>query len=908
MKKDRWLRTHALLPLLIAAFCALNPGLRAQSDNFDSGTDSGWVRVNVLSDFGGANTYSFPNGPFGKGYRIQCTSSSALLGACGNCGTARAVTYRTNVYSDFYASIDVVNWDNSLDQALVLMARATGLTDQLDPCPLPFCPPGFGTLNGYICNYDCNQDGVTAGDVRGGQFQINSVTAESTKTLASADVTLTPGKAYRMVLKGVGALLTARLYDLDDLSMPLATIQAQDTNYVSGVSGLISFSRDGTTTDATFDNYYAAGTDPNLDIAPAIRHPVPGTPQVLSRSPARRFTNLLSPSSGLAFTANTFSTSPLNASATKLFLNGLDVSASLAPFPADGTNVSFTTAANTLATNTIYSSRIELVDATGTLKSTNTFWFDTFSDSFLTNPPLKTVEVEDYNYSSGGFQLDPIPVSGFDTNDIQVNGNNVGYMGLDGTPEVDYHDNRTSPEPGWSDFRGDDFVGTLQGNREDIQDLNHPAPTTPPSADPARPNDDSRRKYTALGMKEYEVARTEAGEWLNYTRVFADTNYYVYLRCGSAGVQDVFLSMVHGDPTTTNQTTAPLGTFSVKNHLMRSNYRYEPLAAPGSSGVPIVLHLAGTNTFRLTMGGTPVKDNRLLFLNYLLFVPTSDGTTAFDNFNDGDDTNPPPAWVRYDPIGAGSWSFPGGNSYRIQSAPSPDPATFGQGRAGSLLPGSYNDFYVAADLVAWDDTIHQICGVMARIGTPGPGTTTGYLFTHDRGNPSSSTGGDMDIVRLDGEVPTSLPTTGTDSIHLEPGKSYRFAFIGKGTNFTGMVYELPNTSVPVVTITATDDTYASGSVGLVVANNSSETGFDGPADATFDNFLATTAEPRLAVTASAQGVILSWPMIPFVLKSTPSLSSPSWSIISTGITQLGASNIYLPPPTATPQFYRLSFP
>src|SRR5262249_26832216 len=149
-------------------------------------------------------------------------------------------------------------------------------------------------------------------------------------------------------------------------------------------------------------------------------------------------------------------------------------SASLAPFPANGTNVSFTTAPNTLASNTIYSGRIELVDATGTLKSTNTFWFDTFSDSFLTNLPLKTVEVEDYNYSSGGFQPDPIPVSGFDTNGIQVNGNNVGYMGLDGTPEVDYHDNRTSPEPGWSDFRGDDFVGTLQGNREDIQDLNHP--------------------------------------------------------------------------------------------------------------------------------------------------------------------------------------------------------------------------------------------------------------------------------------------------------------------------------------------------------------------------------------------------------------------------------------------------
>src|SRR5215831_18413360 len=124
MKKDHWLvvghtRTHlALVSLLIAAPLALIPRLLAQSDNFDSGSDSGWVRVNVLADFGGANTYSFPNGPFGKGYRIQCTSSSALLGACGDCGTARALSYRTNVYSDFYAAVDVVNWDNSLNQAL----------------------------------------------------------------------------------------------------------------------------------------------------------------------------------------------------------------------------------------------------------------------------------------------------------------------------------------------------------------------------------------------------------------------------------------------------------------------------------------------------------------------------------------------------------------------------------------------------------------------------------------------------------------------------------------------------------------------------------------------------------------------------------------------------------------------
>ena len=121
------------------------------------------MRVNVLANYGGVNTYSFPPSPFGKGYRIQCTSSAPLVAACGSCGTARAVSYRTNVYTDFYVAVDLVNWDNSLNQALVLLGRASGLTSTLSPCPLPGpCPPGFGTLNGYICNYDCNQNGAKA--------------------------------------------------------------------------------------------------------------------------------------------------------------------------------------------------------------------------------------------------------------------------------------------------------------------------------------------------------------------------------------------------------------------------------------------------------------------------------------------------------------------------------------------------------------------------------------------------------------------------------------------------------------------------------------------------------------------------------------------------------------------------
>ena len=146
-------------------------------------------------------------------------------------------------------------------------------------------------------------------------------------------------------------------------------------------------------------------------------------------------------------------------------------------------------------------------DTSGTLKSTNTFWFDTFSNSFLTSAPVKPIEVEDYNYSNGVYQLDPIVLSGIDTNGLQV-GLSGGYYVLDGTPEIDYHDNRTSTEGGWNDYRPDDFVGTIQGNREDIQDLNHPAPTTPPVSDPTRPDDGPRPQYAAAHVRSTS-ARTE---------------------------------------------------------------------------------------------------------------------------------------------------------------------------------------------------------------------------------------------------------------------------------------------------------------------------------------------------------------------------------------------------------------
>jgi len=553
------------------------------------------------------------------------------LGVPQTYGTGRAWLFRTNDYNDFYVAMDIVNWNDATNQATVLLARGTGFDDQMNP----LLPPGLGTVNGYVANYDNAQAGDTAGDRYGGEFQINKVTSESPDTIAAAEVTLIVGHSYRIIFKGVGATLTAHLYDLADLGAPIHTIVANDATYPTGKCGIVTFSRDDNIhpnrTDMTVDNYYAALADPNADIAPAIRHSVPGTPQVTTRTPARRFTNFHSPATGISFTAQTYTTGQIDAASTKLYLNDIDFSSTLAPLPPNGSTVSFSTAAGTLMPNHTYAARVELRDTTGTLKSTNTFWFDTFTDAGIETPPFKTIECEDYNYSNGVYKLEPIPVSGYETNIGQPFNYGTGYFDLSstdgftplalGSPEVDYHRNRTTVETGWNDYRANDFVDTMQGIRQEIQDLNH-VDGSPPFVGAAynRPNDGPRHKYATNAVPEYEVFRTAPNDWLNYTRAFVDTNYYVFLRCGSLYAQDIQLDRVTSDPTTTGQTTSPLGVFPVQNHLRWGHYRYEPLTV---SGAPTVVHLAGTNTLRLTMTGLPSKHDRVVSLNYLLFVPAT---------------------------------------------------------------------------------------------------------------------------------------------------------------------------------------------------------------------------------------------------------------------------------------------
>lgn len=624
----------SFLAVLLA--CSVGPPkLSAQvfTDNFDSGSlSAAWT---VYDADPSLVSLTFPANGSGKALRLQSNPVPSTVPAVVG-------LFPSNVYSDFYVAVDLVNWVIE-DQAIVLFARFT-----------PGGSFGLDGGQGMILNYDAAQAGENPGNRQGGEFQINLVSPGfNATTIAKCEMTFEPGRSYRLVFQGVGTLYTAQVYDFEDLTTPLVTLQGDDSTYTSGLSGILSYSRNGTTgtSDATIDNFYEGPSDPNLATEPAIPHPVPGTPVVQTRAPSGRFENFYNPGAGIRFTANTFATNLVNAAATKLFLNGLDASAALAPLPANGSTVSFSTAPGTLASNAVYSARI-VVQSTDTppLSSTNTFWFDTFSDTYLSTAPVRTIECEDYNYSNGVFQLEAIPVSGNPTNGnpLQIGDNGQGYYDAnDGgfntmaTQEIDIHSpNQLTPNTGWDDYRRNDGVMTGQGVRDEFNGLW--APGTPfsgytstgnnipngigwdPNSNPYdRPNDNSRQKYLAAGLVEYLVVRTHAGDWQNYTRVFTSSlsNYFAFLRTGSCGGTTNQLSLVISDPTQTNQATTALGAFNIPNQIRKSNFRYIPLL--DNNGAGVILNLAGTNTLRLTKMGDPTvqSQDRLEALNYLLLVP-----------------------------------------------------------------------------------------------------------------------------------------------------------------------------------------------------------------------------------------------------------------------------------------------
>src|SRR6185369_16547190 len=243
-----------------------------------------------------------------------------------------------------------------------------------------------------------------------------------------------------------------------------------------------------------------------------------------------------------------------------------------------------------LSANVNYTAVLAAEDA-DTVVVSRTIYFDTFAaNSFV-------MEIEDFNFSSGGFFDNPVPIA-------EGSGPQDGsYSQQTGAQDIDFNDSRTTPL---------------------LQD------TLYRSSDPVRMAhslDKAREKFTTAGgpdagVYDYDVGDLTAGEWLNYTRTFPPGSYEVYLREALANMAtgESVLEFVTGDRTQPNQTTAVLGSFLGE----RSGFQFRNFPLTDGSGLnKVIVRLSGVSTLRLRQVTADAADGGR-YQNYLIFIPVPD--------------------------------------------------------------------------------------------------------------------------------------------------------------------------------------------------------------------------------------------------------------------------------------------
>ena len=284
-----------------------------------------------------------------------------------------------------------------------------------------------------------------------------------------------------------------------------------------------------------------------------------------------------------------------------------------------------------------------------------------------------------------------------------------------------------------------------------------------------------------------------------------------------------------------------------------------------------------------------------------------------DDFSDGDDAG----WTHVDPIRTYIFATTGADmpqntftvadgKYRLQCAPTPNPA-LGQGRVLSLREEVYSNFHIAVDVLDWDASKTNAIALAARVGTPGPTTTKGYLFGYITG------GNYLDLVRLQDEGICDDCDDFADQvpINLVPGHGYRFTFTGKGTRLVGRVYDLADLTTPLAEISGTDGILPDGVTGLVVFPLGASR--FGAGDATFDNFSATDRErPRVVAKFGDFGErLIVWPTYEgdgFKLQGTSNLGPNGvWTDITDNIfPDPSGESLFFDATGSNHRFFRLS--
>ena len=242
-----------------------------------------------------------------------------------------------------------------------------------------------------------------------------------------------------------------------------------------------------------------------------------------------------------------------------------------------------------------------------------------------------------------------------------------------------------------------------------------------------------------------------------------------------------------------------------------------------------------------------------------LLSSSFNAAAQWDNWDDGDDFNPPVEWTHVDPIYglSGGASVPNtydasGGNYHLTADFSSSTLGLGKARTIALATNDakyfYSDFYVSVDVVAWSASTVQAFGLLGRVSTPGPATTSAYGFGLATGVSGQNY---IQILRFENE--STKPVLGSGPLgnatmpiaDLDPAKSYRMVFMARGPNLEGRLYDLSNLNTPIALVqgnTTGDSTIlTNGSCGLLAFGLAT----GAAADVTFDNYYASKRVPLL---------------------------------------------------------------
>jgi hypothetical protein len=179
-------------------------------------------------------------------------------------------------------------------------------------------------------------------------------------------------------------------------------------------------------------------------------------------------------------------------------------------------------------------------------------------------------------------------------------------------------------------------------------------------------------------------------------------------------------------------------------------------------------------------------------------------------------------------------------AYRLAAPPNGyNPGNGKYGFVGSVVTGlSMVDGYVQSDVVTWQGPgLAGAFGVGSRLGNLGtPLGITGYGIVYEPyGN------GGLGGIRLERFGPPSIfNNLGSQAVTLTPGSQYTFTLETTGSYIIGSLWNVGQVGTSLVgQVSATDATYASGSVGLFgVTQQPIPT-----VDTTWDNYLVMIPEP-----------------------------------------------------------------